>query len=86
MDDSDGDGSENVTFEMLLLFSYFFVCVLFYFFFFHFAENVKRRRISGELISWGPHSSLERERKIRSRSFESSTEREIKHFYVVIVQ
>ena len=33
MDDSDGDGSENVTFEMLLLFSYFFVCVLFYFFF-----------------------------------------------------
>ena len=85
MDDSDGDGSENVTFEMLLLFSYCFVCVLFYFFF-HFAENVKRRRISVELISWGPHSSLERERKIRSRPFESSTEREIKHFYVVVVQ
>ena len=85
MDDSDGDGSENVTFEMLLLF-YTFSCVFYFIFFFHFAENVKRRRISVELISWGPHSSLERERKIRSRPFESSTEREIKHFYVVIVQ
>ena len=27
---------------------------------FHFAENVKCRQISLELISWGPHSSLAR--------------------------
>ena len=55
---------------MLLLFFYFFVI-----FFFHFAENVKRKQISAELTSWGPHSSLERERKIRRRSFVSCSSR-----------
>ena len=39
-----------------------------------------------ELISWGPHSSLERERKFRCRLFMSSTKREISHFRVVVVQ
>ena len=32
---------------------------------FQFTENVKCSQISMELISWGPDSSLERERKIR---------------------
>ena len=36
---------------------------------FQFAENVLCRQISLELISWGLHSSLERERKFRRRSF-----------------
>ena len=36
---------------------------------FQFAENGKCRRISLELISWGPHSSLEREKEIRRRLF-----------------
>ena len=35
------------------------------------AENVRCRQISLELISWGPHSSLEKERKIRCRRFMS---------------
>ena len=39
-----------------------------------------------ELISSGPHSSLERERKFRRRLFTSSTKREISHFRVVVVQ
>ena len=37
-----------------------------------------------ELISWGPHSSLERERKIRRRLFTSSIKHKIKHFHVLI--
>ena len=36
------------------------------------------------LISWGPHSSLEREGKIRRRFFTSSIKREIGHFHVVV--
>ena len=32
-----------------------------------FAKNVKCKRIFQEFISWEPHSSLERERKIRRR-------------------
>ena len=51
----DADGSENVTSTLSRLFQ--------------FAENVKCRRISLELISWGPNSSLNRERKIRRPLF-----------------
>ena len=50
------------------------------------AENVKCRRISLELISWGPHSSLERERKTHRRLFTSSIKLEIRHFHVVVMQ
>ena len=50
------------------------------------AENIKYRRISLELISWGPHSSFERERKIRYRLFTSSIKREIRDFHAVVVQ
>ena len=50
------------------------------------AENVKCRQISLELISWGPHSSLERERKTRRRLFTSSIKREIRPFHVIVVQ
>ena len=46
------------------------------------SENVT---INLELVSWGPSSSLERERKIRSRLFRSSIKREIRHFHVVVV-
>ena len=37
------------------------------------------------MISWGPHSSLERERKIRRRLFTTSIKRKITHFHVVVV-
>ena len=37
-------------------------------------------------ISWGLHSSLERERKIRRRLFASSIKHEIRHFHVEFVQ
>ena len=53
---------------------------------FQFTENVKCRRISLELIFWGPDSSLERERKIRRRLFALSIKPEIRHFHVVVVQ
>ena len=52
----------------------------------HFAENIKCRLIFLELISWEPHSSLERKRKIRRRLFMSSIKREIRYFRVVVVQ
>ena len=55
----DGDSTENVTFKMNSRF-------------FQFAKNVKCRRISVQLISWGPHLRLDRERKIRRRLFMSS--------------
>ena len=57
--------------------------------FFHFAENVKCKRISLELISWESHSSLERERKNHPRLFMSSRKletREIRLFHVIIMQ
>ena len=57
--------------------------------FFHFAENIKCRWISLELISWESHSSLERERKNRPRLFMSSIKletREIRLFHVIIMQ
>ena len=38
--------------------------------------------ISLELISWGPHSSLEKERKSRRPLLKSSVKREIRHFHV----
>ena len=70
----DVDGSEIVICRMNSRFFKLF-CVYF-----------KCRRISLKLISWGPHSSLERERKIRRRLFTSSIKREIGHFQVVVVQ
>ena len=57
--------------------------------FFHFAENIKCRWISLELISWESHPSLERERKNRPRLFMSSIKletREIRLFHVIIMQ
>ena len=47
---------------------------------FQFAENGKCRRISLELISWGLHSSLEREKEIRCRLFTFSIKLAIRHF------
>ena len=38
------------------------------------------------VISWGPDSSLERERKIRRSLFKFSLKREITHFHLVVVQ
>ena len=70
----DVDGSEIVICRMNSRFFKLF-CVYF-----------KCRWISLKLISWGPHSSLERERKIRRRLFTSSIKREIGHFQVVVVQ
>ena len=51
----DGDGSENVTFKMNLRFLKPRL--------FQLVENVKFKRISLQLISWGPHSSLKRGRE-----------------------
>ena len=61
----DVDGSEIVIFKMNSRFFKLF-CVYF-----------NCRRISLKLISWGPHSRLERERKICRRLFTSSIKREI---------
>ena len=76
----DGDGGENVAFKMNELFYQTWSSL------FEFAENVQRKQISLELISWGPQSSLERERKFRLRLFTSSIKREIRHFHVVVAQ
>ena len=54
----DGDGSENATLKMNSPFLETLSSL------FQFAENVKCRQISLELISWRPHSSLERERNV----------------------
>ena len=50
------------------------------------AENVKCRQVSLELISWGPQSNLEGERKILRHLFTSSIKREIRHFHVIVAQ
>ena len=50
------------------------------------AENIKCRRISLKLISWGPDSRLDRESTIRRRLFTSSIKRKIRHFHVVVAQ
>ena len=71
---NDVNGSKIVIFRMNSRFFKLF-CVYF-----------KCRRISLKLISWEPHSSLERERKILLRLFTSSIKREIWHFQVVVVQ
>ena len=71
----DVDYSANVTFELN---SRFFELSRVYF------NSVKMSNV-GE-ISWGLHSSLERERKIRRRWFTSSIKREIRHFYVEFEQ
>ena len=77
----EGDGSEDVTFKMNWRFFFNFVASVF-----QTAGNIKYRRISLELISWGPHSSFEIKRKIRCRLFTSSIKREIRDFHVVVVQ
>ena len=51
-----------------------------------FAENIQCRQISLEWISWGPHSSLERERTFRCSLFKFSIKLEIRRFHVVVVQ
>ena len=53
---------------------------------FQFAENVKCRRISLELISWGPHSRFKRKRNFFCRLFTSSIKRENRDFQAVVVQ
>ena len=70
----DGDYSENVTYELN---SRFFALSCVY------SNSVKMSNV-GE-ISWGLHSSLERERKIRRRLFTSSIKREVRHFHVEVV-
>ena len=75
----DGEGSKDVTFKMSWRFK---LCRVY-------SNSLKMcegRRICMELISWGLHSSLERERKIRRFLFTSSTKRKIGHFHVVFVQ
>ena len=76
-----GDGSETFTFKMNSPAIFQTLSRLF-----QFPENVKCRRISLELISWGPHSSFGRERKIRCRLLTSSTKREIRDYHAVLVQ
>ena len=71
---NDVDGSEIVIFKMNSR-SFKLFCVYF-----------KCRRISLKLISWEPHSSLERERKILRRLFTSSIKCGIRHFQVVVLQ
>ena len=77
----DGNGSENVSFKVNCRF--FNLCRVY--------SNLlnmaaKCRRISQKLISWAPHSSLEREKEIRRRLFTSSIKLAIRHFHVVVVQ
>ena len=75
----DGNGSEDASFKMNSRF--FKLCPVY--------SNLlhgKCRRISLELISRGPHSSLEREKEIRRRLFTSSIKLAIRHFHVVVVQ
>ena len=74
----DGNGRENVSFKKEFPFFQSLSRL------FQFAENDKCRRISMELISWGPHSSLEREKEIRRRLFASSIK--LRNFDVVVVQ
>ena len=74
----DGDTNENVTFKEFMVFQ--ILTRLFQLTF----KNVKCRRISLELSSWGTQSSLKRERKIRRRLFTSSIKRETGHFYAVV--
>ena len=74
----DGHTNENVTFKEVMFFSN--LTRLFQFIF----KNIKCRRISLELTSRGPQSSLKRERKIRRRLFTSSIKRETRHFHAVV--
>ena len=66
IDDYNGEGREKFNFKMNSSFLPTLSRL------FQFAKKVKCRRISLELISWEPHSSLERDRKIRRRWFTSS--------------
>ena len=76
----DGDDSENVTFKMNKCF--FKLCRVY-------SNSMKMLNVGKfplELISWGPHSSLERERNFGRRLLSSSIKRETGHFHVVVVQ
>ena len=75
----DDNGRENVTIKMnSRFFNFFRVC----------SELMKMSNVGDvpELVSWGPYSSLEKERKICSRMFTSSIKGKIRHFHVVVVQ
>ena len=75
----DGHGSKNVTFK--------WICILQTLSrLFQFAENVKCRRISLDLISWGPHSTFERKRKIPCCLFTSSIKHEIGDSQAIAMQ
>ena len=75
----DGNGSENVTFKMNSRF--FNLCRVY-------SNLLKMASVREfpymELISWGPHSILEREKEIRHRLFTSSIKLAIRHFHVVV--
>ena len=75
----DGDGSEKSLLKWFALFQPLSRL-------FQFTEKMEFGRISLELISWGPDSSVERERKIRRRLFTLCINGEIRHFHVVVVQ
>jgi len=85
----DGDGSENVTFKMNLRFLKLCrvysraIMGIMALGLFQFVENVKFKRISLQLVSWGPHSSLERDREIHCLVFVSFIKIENRHFHVV---
>ena len=77
----DSDGAKNVLFMMNS--RCFKLCRVY-------SNSLKMsnvpRQISLELITWAPHSSLDREKNIRHRLFTSSIKFAIRHFHVVIVQ
>ena len=50
------------------------------------SNSLKGGGVSLELISWGPDSSLERERKLRRSLSTFSMKREVRHFHAVVVQ
>ena len=50
------------------------------------AKNVKCRRITSDLNSWGPHLSLERERKVCRPVFTSARTPRKRKFHDLIVQ
>ena len=77
----DSDGAKNVLFMMNS--RCFKLCRVY-------SNSLKMsnvpRQISLELITWAPHSSLDREKNIRHRLFTSSIKFAIRHFHVIIVQ
>ena len=75
----DGDSSKNVTFKMNS--RLFKLCRAY----FNFLNDVGE--FPWELISWGPHSSFEREKKIVVACHSTfSIKREIRDFHAVVFQ